>query len=314
MTEFQLTTRLDMLHREVAVDMTQQIPDTQTMPVSPLRNDEFRDEQELFTKDKLEETFNNDYYKLCYNNNANSSLNLTTTNVTKYIDAAQKMLMVAKENENEFDMRNEACEKLKKSTDQDDVSTARETTQILGERTNNQSKLLPKKLTSLAQDFNNMNNTYNSSIIYDSITTSNDSDTTMTGSNMNETIMYTIREPFNYEFKNRLLNRGPLEQLKKNPNFSTLAVNLPEIKVKTFLPLKNVNYNILEEIGSGAFAKIYLIETKDKSKYALKVRSLIFIYSPMLLVYFKNILSIFSRLIDSQPRGSFTSRRAFISA
>jgi hypothetical protein len=260
-----------MLHREVAIDSTQQIPDTQSMP-SPPRNDDF-DEQDLMTKDKLEETFNNDYYKLCYNNNANSSLNMTTTNVTKYIDAAQKMLRVTEEDENEPEIK-ENGDKYKKLTDKDDVGSIREAVQILSEKTNNQSKLLPKKLTSLMQDHNN---SYNSSIIYDSITTSNDSDTTMTTSNMNETIMYTIREPFNYEFKNRLLNRGPLEQLKKNPNFSTLAVNLPEIKIKTFLPLKNVSYNILDEIGSGAFAKIYLIETKDKSKYALKVCALVFI-------------------------------------
>jgi hypothetical protein len=86
--------------------------------------------------------------------------------------------------------------------------------------------------------------------------------------------MNAIRDPFSFEIKNRLLRRGALDYLKKNPNYQGLMVNAPNIQPKTFVTLKgNFNYVVLKEIGKGAYAKIYAIESKDakKSTLALKV-------------------------------------------
>lgn len=91
--------------------------------------------------------------------------------------------------------------------------------------------------------------------------------------NLNETLMTAIKEPFNIEIKNKLLDKGPIEMLKKNPNFASLKSTAPIIKEKIFISLKdNIDYKIIREIGKGSFAKIYLIERKDtKQKMALKV-------------------------------------------
>jgi hypothetical protein len=276
MTEFQFTTKIDMLQRDLAVnDSIHIIPETQATDVlpSPSSWDE-QDDNQLFTKDRLEETFNQDFYKLCYNNN--QSLNATTTHiVTKYIDGARQMLNVLEESENQSFVGGENNEEASKKKPDEKMNVTNTGGKVLGERTNvaaaPASRPLPARLTSLG-DVEDGNSTY-SFIVNGSIVTTDDSATMNadTGS-MNETIMYTIREPFNYEFKNRLLNRGPLEQLKKNPKFSSVVVNMPDIKARTLLSLKNVNYNIIEGIGCGAFAKIFLIETKEKAKYALKVQ------------------------------------------
>ncbi|RNA43421.1 mitotic checkpoint serine threonine- kinase BUB1 [Brachionus plicatilis] len=91
--------------------------------------------------------------------------------------------------------------------------------------------------------------------------------------NLNETLMAAIKEPFNIDVKNKLLDKGPIEMLRKNPNFATLKVKAPTIREKIFVSLKDkIDYKIIKEIGKGAFAKIYLIERKDtKKKMALKV-------------------------------------------
>lgn len=91
--------------------------------------------------------------------------------------------------------------------------------------------------------------------------------------NLNETVMTAIKEPFNIDVKNKLLDKGPIEMLKKNPNFGTLKSTAPIIREKILISLKdNIDYKIIREIGKGSFAKIYLIERKDnKKKMALKV-------------------------------------------
>ena len=273
MTEFQLTAKIDGL-TATTINLKHLNPNS---PLSPPPNASNEDEIEEFTKDKLEETFNGDYYKLCYYPNA--SLATTGMNITKYINEAK--LIRIDEDKSESD--NEVGKQLKynkdvcmEEEDFGEVATKKATrAQVLGERTNltfNNKETGTPVRNQTAYDANTMNNTQsNISLMSDTLTTSNESDSTMNGGS-NETIVFSIREPFNYEIKNRLLNRGPIDELKKCENFAQLATHLPDIKVKTLLPLKNKNYSILEEIGNGAFAKIYLIENKEtKTRSALKV-------------------------------------------
>lgn len=98
-----------------------------------------------------------------------------------------------------------------------------------------------------------------------------------TTTNLNNTIFSAVRDPFNTDVKNRLLVRGSSSIIKK-PNYKNLIVQHPIVKEKQMVLLMDgVNYTILEMIGKGAFAKIYLIQNKkDKEKssrkMALKVR------------------------------------------
>lgn len=99
-----------------------------------------------------------------------------------------------------------------------------------------------------------------------------------TTTNMNNTIFSAIRDPFDTEIKNRLLNRTASILVKK-PNYKNLITQHPMVKEKhTILLMDGETYTILESIGSGAFAKIYLIQNKlnkkkANQKFALKVDS-----------------------------------------
>ena len=97
---------------------------------------------------------------------------------------------------------------------------------------------------------------------------------------LNETIVSAVRDPFSYEVKNRLLDRTAIDSLKNNPNYVFLRISAPKINTKSCFTLINKqSYKVLEEIGKGAYAKIYLIESQDKSnKYALKVLHLLMFF------------------------------------
>ena len=119
----------------------------------------------------------------------------------------------------------------------------------------------------------NINN-LTSTIINDVSFVSNEacSPTLNTTKNLNETIIQSIRYPFSYEIKNRLLKRcGGLEYLKTKPTFTSSLANVPIIKenCKVFLESKGI-FNITKEIGKGFYAVIYAIPNKTET-YALKV-------------------------------------------
>ncbi len=102
--------------------------------------------------------------------------------------------------------------------------------------------------------------------------------TTTTTTNLNNTICKAIQDPFDTEIKNRLLNRSASSLVKK-PNYKNLVTQHPLVKEKhTVLLMDGQTYTVLDMIGKGAFAKIYLIQNKlnkqkANSKYALKVDS-----------------------------------------
>ena len=92
--------------------------------------------------------------------------------------------------------------------------------------------------------------------------------------NGNETIIQAIRDPFSFDIKIRLLERGPIDKLKANKSYISLCSMAPIIKKKMSVTLNdNQSYNIIDEIGKGAYAQIYLIQNKSQKdkKYALKV-------------------------------------------
>ena len=108
---------------------------------------------------------------------------------------------------------------------------------------------------------------------YDS-ESSNDATTnnTTTNTNLNETIIQSIRNPFSYEIKNRLMKRcGGVDYLKTKTSYTNLVVNAPIIKEKSSVFLGgNMNYNIIKEVGKGSYAIIYAMTNKNET-CALKV-------------------------------------------
>lgn len=90
---------------------------------------------------------------------------------------------------------------------------------------------------------------------------------------LSETIMIAMREPFDFEVRDRLLARGPINELKKMPNYTELkGANAPKIRKGHTLPFKAGKIlNIIDEIDKGSYAKIYLVEDQKKTKLALKV-------------------------------------------
>jgi hypothetical protein len=273
-----------------------------TEKIPTIRIDE-DDNNQLLTANKLEETFNNDYYKLCNYTcmNQSTALNLTaqtgptaavmttttttttTTNtntntieVTKYLSEA-KQIFRSENEKNNLKPLSELTNKTiveKNENDEKEEGAAKKEQQ--------KPALQYKQLANLIQNNNSsVNSSSNSTFVVSNLESVNDitsdlstsiSNMNQSVNNMNETIMYAIREPFSYEVKNRLLNRGALNELKQKPNFKSVAVSMPTIKVKTFFLIQDKNYSITEEIGTGAFAKIYLVQNKeDKKQYALKV-------------------------------------------
>ncbi|CAF0717314.1 unnamed protein product [Brachionus calyciflorus] len=205
-----------------------------------LEESEPESDKGVLTQQNLEKTFNDDYYKLFYNHSIfnNTSLNVSKVMIDKIIDEEEND---EKQNEKE-NLRNK---------------TIVEEQEMLTTHTNKTSAFTTTALPDLS----------NSHVSISS------SDASMTVPNLNETLMTAIREPFNIEAKNKLLDKGPIKSLKNNAKFASLSTPAPLIRDKSLIQLKDdVNYKVIREIGKGSFAKIYLIERKDdKKKYALKV-------------------------------------------
>ena len=67
------------------------------------------------------------------------------------------------------------------------------------------------------------------------------------------TIMQAITKPFDFEVKNRLLQRGPNENLKKLDNFMEMKSVAPKLAKHGTLCInrKGELYTVLGEIGKG---------------------------------------------------------------
>jgi hypothetical protein len=173
----------------------------------------------LLTVETLEQTFNNDYYKLCFAN-----LNQSTI----------------------FEQT-----KLHDDVTRDETSTDEDATNRTVNYTTN-------------VNYTTTNVSINTIHVYEDPSP---------GGHLNETIVAAVREPFSFEKKDRLLARGPIEWLKRKANYSTLKANVPGVREKGVVILKDgLDYKVQRELGRGAFAKIYLIQNKEKAtRFALKV-------------------------------------------
>lgn len=89
---------------------------------------------------------------------------------------------------------------------------------------------------------------------------------------LSETIVGAIHDPFDFEIRQRLLQRGPIDKLKSKTNYAQFDAEGPRIVMKKNLRLKKgCDLFVLEDVDKGAFAKIYLVETEKKERVALKV-------------------------------------------
>ena len=95
---------------------------------------------------------------------------------------------------------------------------------------------------------------------------SNDSD-----NGANDTILNAILDPFSCDIKNRLLRKRS-EYLKNKENYIEIEMNMPTIQQNSIVSLPHEAHKVIKEIGTGAYAKIFLIEKLiQKKKLALKV-------------------------------------------
>lgn len=89
---------------------------------------------------------------------------------------------------------------------------------------------------------------------------------------LSETIIGAIHEPFDFRVRERLLQRGPIDYLKKMSNYAQFTTTAPIVCKNRCLRIKkDFDLNVIEEIDKGAFAKIYLVENDKKERIALKV-------------------------------------------
>ncbi len=236
------------------------------------------EEAELLTNEKLEKTFNQDYYKLFHNdmfgveNQSLFDINQPTQNTNLNISKLIGLKQITEFNE---------IEKLDFQNADLAHKTVNDTLNKIDYESN---KLNLPNITlngELIKDDNLVNNL---TLVSEADTTclgkSDNNSSIMTGAtttHLNETIINALRDPFSFEVKNRLINRGALDYLKKNPNYVSLRTNIPMIKEKINVSLKDgFTYKVIKEIGKGAYAKIYLIENrenKSSQQFALKVNS-----------------------------------------
>jgi len=94
---------------------------------------------------------------------------------------------------------------------------------------------------------------------------------------LSETIVNSIQQPFNIDFKNKLLAKQS-EFFANRSNYMTLAIEAPSVQLNGCVTLSNYQLHIVKkEIGSGAYANIFLvhhakeIKNSNKNIIALKV-------------------------------------------
>lgn len=276
-------------HIEIEVDQTCKIidqcelmqkdmqKDNISVPLAIIDETNSIEEAELLTNEKLEKTFNQDYYKLYHNdmfgsdNQSLFDINQPTQNTNLNISKLIGLKQITEFNE----IERQEDELINKTVQDESICKIDD---------ENRKQNLPNITLNgeLIKDDNFVNNL---TLVSETDTTclgkSDNNSSIMTGAtttHLNETIINALRDPFSFEVKNRLINRGALDYLKKNPNYVSLRTNIPMIKEKINVSLKDgFTYKVIKEIGKGAYAKIYLIENKDSKsaqQYALKVNNL----------------------------------------
>ena len=223
---------------------------------------------EVLTAEKLDQTFNHDYYRLYQMSMVNTPTVEVYKNVSKFLDYSK----LGEMQKGEFNKMEEEEENLEKTVN---VTLSGESTKMgkLIDKVCDKTNVSVIEKESKAKDVSMMVERVDQTLAETTMDMTTTLETTTTAP-LNETIMNAIRDPFSFEIKNRLLKRGALDSLKKNVNYQGLMVNAPNIQPKTFVTLKgSMNYVVLKEIGKGAYAKIYAIESKEakKSTLALKV-------------------------------------------
>ncbi len=284
------------------------------------------DENEPLTSEKLDQTFQNDYHRLYFDNGIENTPALNQTSVTTLIKNINKEVddQINKFNLNESvyqqmversianltqPPKNETIleETTINDNKEDDVSLSNNTlceiaavtTTTTTTSTNDNNKVDVSLVNNIlcemvAKTDNKVDVTLSSNNLCESVTTITTTTTTTShkgditfsnntlsetiyeenSTNQNETILQAVKDPFNFEIKKRLLERGPISVLKMNKNYKSLCTCAPMIREKTACSLNdNETYDVLKEIGKGAYAKIYLIQNKNAKdkKYALKV-------------------------------------------
>lgn len=241
-----------------------------TSPSQPIFDLPDCDDQDLeLTSNKWNESFNKDYYKLCAGGSTN-----TTISVTKNLQAVNNLFKLREEAEYES---NEIEVELEKPDKSHQMLNKTPAPIVIANETHTNITVTKTVFTNktVNQDVSTMFNDTSIAIsdLSDIDTTIGGNTTTTGSSKLNDTVAFSIREPFKYEFKNRLLQRGAINELKKNPNYVELKSIQPTVNVKRLFQFKSNCYNVLAEIGKGAFANIYRIEnvTGKGKTLALKV-------------------------------------------
>lgn len=255
-----------------------------SLPESPEKED-----NQLLTQEKLDKTFNNDCYKLFFNGDISMQMtqNFTQFKFQKIVEDQITELNNAEQNQSILALKEPskleatACLEMSQATLSVDKLKA---DNLLADIQENNTTIGndPATVTStMGMTTNTTTNTKNLKSHLDSSTFDSDlnfstlnSSTCTTTNNMNNTIFSAIRDPFDIGIKNRLLNKT--DCLIKKKNYKNLVTQHPLVKEKHTVLLKDgETYTILEMIGKGAFAKIYLIQNKLKEKsnkkFALKV-------------------------------------------
>ena len=233
---------------------------------------------EFLTQENIDKTFNADCYRLFYNN---SSLCITQNHSQfnyKKIVEEQMSKLVEHEVTQSFGKHDGTKLNATRCVEMPHVTLNCE--QIILNNVTikyDETSCVPAKSETILMDsLSGKKDT--DSIDSDVIDTTLDSSSIYSTTNtkaLNETVFSAIRNPFDCDIKNRLLTRSVID-LNERPNYKKLLTNAPLVKEKHPLTLNDKeNYLVLEEIGKGAFAKIYLIQNNKKGKehlkYALKV-------------------------------------------
>jgi hypothetical protein len=245
------------------------------------KQEEASENYELLTSEKLEESFSADYYKIYFNNTTH--FDNSDISINKSIRSSQRSHIVTNVSTLNIPMPRISEQIEPVSTDEVSNTSAITTTKIGIEMTEvNLTAPFKPKLIGAIENMSNVSIMVETKNGEDKDNQSSEDQTlisrsssTINTSTLNDTVVNAVREPFNFEVKNRLLNRKANEYLAAKSNFVSLRVQAPVIQEKkTLLTLADrLEYRVIEEIGKGAFAKIYLIERNEgerKISYALK--------------------------------------------
>jgi checkpoint serine/threonine-protein kinase len=221
-------------------------------------------EESILTSEDMERSFNNNYYQLCAvdismnttNTIENLSANKFSLNASKVKINASRLLDISELSGCNFSKIQMDTSKV---FDKSRCETLRNKT--IAELTNKMPILNESSLEN--KTFIEDNNEDDSN----EVSTLNET----TSTNLNDTILQAIRNPFDSEIKHRLLIRTGLEYLKSKNDYFNIKAMAPMIKEKYQITLGgNFGFKVSNKIGKGSYAVIYKIVSKEKW-LALKV-------------------------------------------